>query len=564
MAKAVRVAKAEAGRFGPIFERVSDAGHQPLHVDDEWRLTLRRGAHCIILDMAPQAGGVVEAERIFQALLEDRLDDLATSDHRFAALLISPGRIVLARDPLGTRPLHYRIAVDGIAIATMPQDLRRAGDRLDWNWLARRAAMRHRSDRSTAWSDIKRVMPGHVVSIDRSTGAAVSQQYWMPDCDPVERDFETLVTNARTLVRHAVARALEDADGPAAVQLTGGLDSSLVLLSASDGDCQAQLVALTGRHSGPPTKLPGNDFFDDAARAEQTARQLGVDHHVVIADDGPLIDRISAWNRALGEPVANGDNLSWLDPLYAKARTLGARRLLSGGSGNFTTSWPGSGALAEARRSGLFRWWTEMRRRRARTGASWSGMMLMSFPAAHRAWRRWRRPSQAGGNPFVEGPDGDWPIALDPRADRRELVLRYDPGPWNEAVRRRFGIEEIDLFADRRLVEFCLTLQETDCAHDGQPRALGRALLRGRLPDALVDEPARGVQGADWGMRIAAERDQLLVIAEQPFDAGPINRGKLIAAVEAFDPDTAGKDETINRFDLLRTVAALEFARWGE
>ena len=77
---------------------------------------------------------------------------------------------------------------------------------------------------------------------------------------------------------------------------------------------------------------------------DQTANALGIDHHIVEADDATLLEQMDTWQAQLGEPIANADNLSWLDPLYRHVRDQGAKRLLTGALGNFTLSWPGSGA----------------------------------------------------------------------------------------------------------------------------------------------------------------------------------------------------------------------------
>lgn len=557
MEKAAPCARAEVTAPGPIFAHVGDAGLVNDIDDADWLIEIRQGDTRLLVDMPPQQGREREAHRLFDALANDDPTALANSDFRFAGCFGTPDRVIMFRDPLGTRPLHYRFDDETIRLASMPQDLRNSGDRLDWRWLARRAAMQFRTDEKTAWQAIKRVPPGCLMRCDVRSRAVETVRYWMPGCDAQHRPFADIVAETRALTEAAVRRAVAGKQPPIAMQLTGGLDSSLVLMSVPD---PAKLVAFTGKPSGPLTAIPGDDFLDDAERAAVSARQEGVEHVVVTASPDGLLESMAGWNRALGEPVPNGDNLSWLEPLYDAAAQRGAKVLLTGAFGNFTTSWPGSGVLAEARRKGLRPWLEAMRAHRRHTGANWKGMLALSFPTFHRMWRR---DTQAG-TPFVVGRDGRWSLPVDRRKVREQIVFGHDPGPWNEAVRRRHGLDEVDIFADRQLVEFCLTLDEAACSHGGQPRALGRALLRGRLPDRLVDEPARGVQGADWAARIAREKDRLLALVDTAIARAPFNQDRLAKCIRTFDPANAGQFETTNRFDLLRAIAALEFSRWGE
>lgn len=518
----------------------SDWGHQ---------LTCE-GRH-LILDWPPQDSPHFP-QQLFDLLTAKQFDRLAEIDERFAAIFIDPEEVLLVRNWVGSRPLHYRIDGDTLAAATMPQDLARADDKPDWRWLARRAAMQTRASDGTAYTAIKRVRPGHVVRWSRSTGRREDVHYWTPDRTPLDRDFDDVVAKADSLFASAMDRALAGAVAPIAAQLTGGLDSSLVVSHAAQ---KASLLTLTGTHRGAAVD-PGHGYFlDEAARAAATAETLAVPHYVVRSDDASLLDQIDTWQAHLGEPIANADNLSWLDPLYRKARELGATRLLTGALGNFTLSWPGSGALAELLRRGkLKRWWQSARAHRDRLGASRKGIAALSLP--------WLAPGMSEQVRFIEGTDGHWRVASDRRDVRADILLGHDPGPWHEVVRRRFGIDEVDCFADRELVEFSLRLRESHCYRPGEPRALIRAMLRGRIDDAVIDENKRGLQGADWPQRIAAAmptiRDQLSQSRIPP----PFDAQALSMAAEDFDPsDAKTVTETEMRFDFTRAIAALRLGQ---
>ncbi|WP_265527985.1 asparagine synthase-related protein [Sphingomicrobium marinum] len=517
----------------------------------DWRLEVSHAGAILLLDWPPQDSPHFP-QKIFDLLVAKQFDRLADIDERFAAIFIDTDEVLLVRNWIGSRPLHFRIDGDRLDAATMPQDLARADDNPDWHWLARRAAMQTRSSDGTAYTDVKRVRPGHLVRWSRSSGRRDDVRFWRPDRTPLGANFNDVVAEADSLFASAMDRALAGATPPIAAQLTGGLDSSLVVSHAAK---KASLVTLTGTHHGAPVD-PGRGYFlDEAARAAATAKALDVPHYVARSDRTSLLDQIDTWQAHLGEPIANADNLSWLDPLYRKARDLSASRILTGALGNFTLSWPGSGALAELLRRGkLAQWWRSARAHRDRLGASRKGITALSLP--------WLAPGQSEQVRFIEGPAGNWRVARDRREVRADILLGHDPGPWHEAVRRLYGIDEVDGFADRRLVEFSLRLRESHCYQPGQPRALIRAMLRGRVDDAVIDEPKRGLQGADWPQRLAEAlptiRDQLARSEVPP----PFDGDALQSAAMEFSPSDASTDtETEMRFDFTRAIAALRLGQ---
>jgi len=101
-------------------------------------------------------------------------------------------------------------------------------------------------------------------------------------------------------------------------------------------------------------------------------------------------------------------------------------------------------------------------------------------------------------------------------ADRIWVLRRTDPGNTVKGTLAGWGVDQRDPTADRRLVEYCLSIPTDRYLVNGVSRAVARTALRDRLPAEVLDEGRRGYQAADWHVGLtaaksaaAAELDQL-------------------------------------------------------
>jgi asparagine synthase (glutamine-hydrolysing) len=506
----------------------------------------------------------------------------------FAFILWDGQRLILARDPLGDRPLHYRADRARIACSSLPLPLARLAGRprADLDRIAAYLAIDYESGPRSFLAGVDRVEPGQIVTIDR--GGVRHERYWHPSIRSVPRPRAQAVEAARHLLDRAVADALR---GPTvALQLSGGLDSSLVVESAARQRHPGQrLVAITGvaersDDSGDPLL-----FVDEAAAAAATAHHLGgVEHRLAVASAESPIRAIERSIDSLQRPLLNNCNLGWLDATYAAARDSGSSVLLQGLAGNFTISAEGGSRLAELA-AGLRprALWREASAYRAASGARWAGVLDQSFgwaiPAPlYRRMARWRRngpmPDRLGllrpDHPAVHavgpGDPSSYPLrpGRGPADALRELGF-VDLGLANHSVRERFGVELLDPTASRDLIELCLTLPTEHYFHDGRPRQLARSLLAGRVPDSVVGEHRRGVQGQNWRQGVELGRDELVAevdLAARDGDcAAMFDLGRIRAALLDWPTDGWDRPAQIQFFrrDLIRAVGALRFIRWA-
>lgn len=139
------------------------------------------------------------------------------------------GKVFVARDRFGIKPLYYVHDDDGVAYASEVKALFAWRDDLRCFSLAGvRDWLLYRGGHSglTPYHKIMRLLPGHFLEIDvRNGDIAVQQYYDILDC--LGRDKKSDPNDLPDMIEAAVAKRLM-ADVPVGLQLSGGVDSSLV------------------------------------------------------------------------------------------------------------------------------------------------------------------------------------------------------------------------------------------------------------------------------------------------------------------------------------------------
>ncbi|HET9480960.1 MAG TPA: asparagine synthase (glutamine-hydrolyzing) [Candidatus Polarisedimenticolia bacterium] len=221
-----------------------------------------------------------------------------------AALDLRGGRLVLARDPLGEKPLYYTLTGQGVAFASEIKALAAAGMLEDLSLsptaLDAYLAFTYVPAPWTIFEHVRKVPAGHCVSIDLSAlaggrrDAARTSRYWvMP-----ERSGETS-TPERMLeeLDAALGRRMPES-GDAACFLSGGLDSSLVAALA------ARRLAGSGRRLATFSVGFAEGRLDESRHARRVAGLLDAEHRVILLREAApgLVTQVLT---QLDEPMAD-------------------------------------------------------------------------------------------------------------------------------------------------------------------------------------------------------------------------------------------------------------------
>lgn len=229
---------------------------------------------------------------------------------RFAAVVGTGHRVLLATDHAGSVPLYMRPAPGRVLAATEAKVLATGHDAP-----AGRPATDARRVRRLP--GVYQVPAGVVLDIDVPTGSSRSFRTWTP---PVSRRIlgEDEAKTAVRVTLDAAVRARTGTDTPL-VLLSGGIDSSAVAALAAH------------RTPGPlDTVSMGTDTSDEFPQARVVAAHLGTAHREITIPSADLMRQLphAVWASESLDP----DIIEYLLPLTALYRSLGgpARRILTG------------------------------------------------------------------------------------------------------------------------------------------------------------------------------------------------------------------------------------------
>ncbi|HYB74034.1 MAG TPA: asparagine synthase (glutamine-hydrolyzing) [Candidatus Sulfotelmatobacter sp.] len=217
---------------------------------------------------------------------------LALWDARTRALL-------LARDPLGKKPLFYARTPRGLVFASEPKALYLdpALDRtIDRGALRKYLFYGYVPAPASLHPGLHKVRPGHYLLVRDGTSA--ERPYWQPPTPGSAIRPPALpeaVDRLETLLGQAVERRLIS-DVPLGIFLSGGLDSGTI-------------AALAARRAGGRVRTFAIGFtetsYDESGHARRVARHIGAEHTEETLTPARLLDVIPTLAQMVDEPMAD-------------------------------------------------------------------------------------------------------------------------------------------------------------------------------------------------------------------------------------------------------------------
>ena len=207
-------------------------------------------------------------------------------------------RLVLARDPLGIKPLYLTEQNGGLAFASELKALRRLPehhfdicDRAVHDYFSFGHVRKPRS----IFRQVRTLDPGHFMIIPHK-GETVTRAFWTPE----PRVAPTLsvpewTEEMRSVLVKTVGRHMQS-DVPVGAFLSGGIDSSAVL-AAMARNSQSRLKAFTVGYPGAA--------IDETDAARQIAQHLNCEHFVLPLELRAAIDVLPEVQRCYDEPFAD-------------------------------------------------------------------------------------------------------------------------------------------------------------------------------------------------------------------------------------------------------------------
>ena len=213
-------------------------------------------------------------------------------------------RLLIARDRLGKKPLHYAVMDGRLYFASELKALLAALPRqpeLDLQALDDYLGLQYIPEPSTVYKDVYKLPAGHRLIWER--GKLQIEAYWTFSYEPKHNSSEgALIEEVRAIARDAVRMRLIS-EVPLGAHLSGGIDSSIV-------------VALMAQASAAPVKTFSVGFeetnFSELPYARAVAERYATEHHEFTLSFGDIPATLETLLLHFGEPFADPSAL----PLY--------------------------------------------------------------------------------------------------------------------------------------------------------------------------------------------------------------------------------------------------------
>ena len=392
----------------------------------------------------------------------------------FAIAERDSGRVVLARDRLGIKPLYYADNGQRFRFASSLPALLAGGDidrGLDpvalHHYFSFHAAV---PAPRTILRGVKKLAPATILTIEPD-GRPHSETYWdlhvgEADADRHlgEQDWVEAVTEALTL---AVERRLV-ADVPVGVLLSGGLDSSLVVaLLAKLGHQDIRTFSVGFESVG---SHEGNEF----RYSDLVAKHFKTDHRQIRVESNRALSALPDAIRAMSEPMVSHDSVAFY--LLAQEVSRHVKVVQSGqgadeifGGYSWHPPFLGLNDAGDEYRRRYFDWsHADLQQLLAPDliGADHSGDFVDAF--------------------FADVPS---PAAIDKVLEiDTKIMLVDDPVKRVDNMTMAFGLEARVPFLDHDLVELAARVPAALKVRDGGKYVLKQA-ARKLVPAAVIDRP---------------------------------------------------------------------------
>ena len=209
--------------------------------------------------------------------------------------------LLLARDRLGKKPLHYAVCGDTLYFASEIKSILAVAPELaevDLEGLLQYFYYGYIPDPQCVFKRIKKLPPGHLLEFQR--GKIKVRQYWdLPAYGTNQPASEPAALEELDQRLAEATRIRLISDVPLGALLSGGVDSSIV-------------VALMARASSAPVKTFSIGFkaeqFNELPYARLVAERFGTDHHELIVDPD-FQETLEFLSRMMEEPFGDSSML---------------------------------------------------------------------------------------------------------------------------------------------------------------------------------------------------------------------------------------------------------------
>jgi asparagine synthase (glutamine-hydrolysing) len=383
------------------------------------------------------------------------------------------GRIVMARDRFGIKPLYLAETPGRLRFASSLPALLKAGDvdrSIDpvalHHYMSFHAVV---PPPRTILKGVRKLPPATIRVIERD-GSFRDRIYWDP---PYERSTSDSGLSAQDwtdrvheALRTAVRRRMV-ADVPVGVLLSGGVDSSVITALLAEEGQPGLMTFSVGFEEANGEK--GDEFV----YSDLIAKRFDTDHHKIFVPSDELMDALPGTFAAMAEPMVSYDNVGF----YLLSREV---------SKHIKVVQSGQGADEVF---GGYHWYPPL----AASNDVVADYARVFFDRSHATLKTQLGPDWIDGEDFsldlvrerLERPGAETPVDRALRLDT-SVMLVDDPVKRVDNMTMAFGLEARVPFLDHELVELAARIPADQKLRDGGKGVL-KDVARRLVPHEVID-----------------------------------------------------------------------------
>lgn len=383
------------------------------------------------------------------------------------------GRVMLARDRFGIKPLYLSQTPERLYFASSLQSILKTGD-VDTS-IDREALHHYMTFHAVVPAPLTiiegvRKLPPATVRLIEPDGTFEDTVYWNPSYGPQPGDEAMTADDWRDAVLESLRTAVERrmvADVPVGVLLSGGVDSSLIVgLLAEAGQTGLSTFSIGFEDANGEV---GNEF----EYSDLIARHYDTRHHKIFVPGSELMENLPGAISAMSEPMVSYDNIGF----YLLSREV---------SKHIKVVQSGQGADEVF---GGYHWYPPL----AGANDPLASYSTAFFDRNDETLRRHLSPEWHAGSDvsldFVRAhfgqPGADDPVDKALRLDSR-IMLVDDPVKRVDNMTMAWGLEARVPFLDHELAELAARIPSAENLRHGGKGVLKEA-ARQVIPSEVID-----------------------------------------------------------------------------
>jgi asparagine synthase (glutamine-hydrolysing) len=233
-------------------------------------------------------------------------------------------RLLLARDPMGIKPLYYYHSATLFVFASEARTILQTGlvpRKADSAGVVSYLEFGSVCEPWTMIEGVKALLSGHMLLVENESIAC--REYWSPlrpsetpEKHKTAQDDSTAIKELESILRDAVVSHLVS-DVAVGVFLSGGIDSSALVAILSQSGVRAKTFSL----------VFGEEEFNEAKYSRAIAHRFGAEHHEIPVSQGEALGALPEALLAMDQPTIDGINTYLVS---AKTKAAGVKVALSG------------------------------------------------------------------------------------------------------------------------------------------------------------------------------------------------------------------------------------------